>query len=175
MKPAFVYGLLLIPKDRKLAVCHEGGRQYRLPGGQVEEGESEKDALSRLVEAQAGIVVTVVETIGPLYGGGGLMTQAYDCNVEGGGDVLMRDRPMEVCFVTLKEFLALSVQDSVQRRMILDGFSIMDPPEIVGESPFGTVEGVYLSDDGTKLVEDRDDERLIYRRIDPDSPTGYME
>ncbi len=60
-------------------------------------------------------------------------------------------------------------------RMVFDGLSILEEPERGPNGVPEPTEGIFASDDNLYLIEEADGERRKWRRLDPHTPSGYME
>lgn len=171
IKAQRVYGLLLVTRNKVLYFLREPDGSLTLPDGPVAEGEEEQDAVRRHVRVQTGYVVRWPEQVGGLHVVAGVPAKAYDCPITDGPAAAPGD------FLTMAEALPL-LRDPVMRRMALDAYSIAEEPALMpNELPeeFLPVEGIFLSDDGLRLVKEAEDGRREWRRLDPDSPTGFLQ
>jgi hypothetical protein len=175
--PEFVFGLLMIDKPASIVACKRQDGVWILPGGPVPQGMDPKEVLEMLVLDQTGYEVRVYEQIGPDHMIDGKVAKAFECVITGQGkrpsiDIASVDE------VGLEEWKACSMPEP-QNRMGFDAFSILQQPfsrepkeQVDGGA---NVEGVFVSDDGSFLIDDRLEERKAYRRIDPSTESGYME
>lgn len=65
MKNAYAVRTVIIDEDMNTAILNVGDcRYYKIPGGAIEHGETEMEALFREVREEAGCDVEVIDTIG---------------------------------------------------------------------------------------------------------------
>lgn len=202
---------IITAADKKSILISErqDGKGWNLPGGRVEEGESDMVALEREVREEAGIDVDVIEKLGPDHVFGDDTAVAYIC-IPNGGQIVETAEAKAHRFVTKEElrqgFYLVAEKDVDPEsghqvrmgthnkvplklvgpegrlgrtgRMVFDGLSILEEPE---RGPNGVpedmvpVEGIFASEDGLYLIEEAKGEQRKWRRLDPYTPSGYME
>jgi hypothetical protein len=74
-------------------------------------------------------------------------------------------------YLTIDAFRLLDVGDSAHRRAALDGFTIMNPPDVIGAiedkyQEFAPIEGVFVGDDPNTLVQVGSDQQMTWHRLD---------
>jgi 8-oxo-dGTP pyrophosphatase MutT (NUDIX family) len=180
-----VFTLILVKNDaeKKLLLSErQDGKGWNLPGGRVEEGESDFDALIREVREETGLDIEPLEQVGPLHVFNEDTAVAYVCTVTG-GQLIPTKEAKQHRYVDKEEIKTLTLVGPVGRlgrtgRMAWDGLSIMEEPTVgPNEVPEDMlpIEGLFASDDGCLLVDETNEGRKTWPRLDPYSPTAKME
>ncbi|TSC79941.1 MAG: NUDIX hydrolase [Candidatus Peregrinibacteria bacterium Gr01-1014_25] len=194
-----VFALIMNGEAKTVLISERAdGKGWELPGGGVKPGENDHDALKREVLEEIGLEVDVIEQIGPPHVFKDDTAVAYACKIVGG--VLGPSKEMarhawctkdeahagRVSVAagadkgTTLEIVFLGPRDRLgrMRRMLWDGFSIMEEP-VIGQpelpEELRPVEGVFVTDDKCHLADEKSDKRLVWPRLDPYSPTGVMQ
>lgn len=132
------------------------------------------DALPNMIAQFTDLAISVDEEIrtSPAKSADGDY-RGYICRVE----VRSGECRVPYRFLRKEDMAALELPDPL-RRMLLDGFSILEEPRIGPnqvDEDFLPIEGIFLSDDGLCLVEEGLDGRKEWRRLDPATPFGFYE
>lgn len=195
-----VFALILAQGTKSVLLSERAdGKGWNLPGGRVEQGEDDHDALTREVREETGLEVEVLEQISEPLIFGEDTAVAYVCKVVGGQLVTTKEA-VRHHFCAAEDLKAGRVRINLggeatgawhplklvgpegrlgrTGRMVYDGLSLMEEP-IVGpnEAPaeYLPIEGVFVSDDKCYLVDETTDGQKKYRRLDPYGPDGYMQ
>lgn len=170
-----VYGLAPLGKPKSLLLRSTSADPavYTLPGGLVRDGETEEEAMIRLMSEQTGYdEIIVIRSIGPRHRfADGTDATAYEIEILGG-----QPWPDEV-WVNRLSFPTLRLDsESAVQQMIADGLSVMEPwtsCEHKVPEEFLPIEGIF-TDPGVDhlLVEEVSDERREWPRLTPDILRG---
>lgn len=174
----------IIVQKKSLAILlskREDGMGWNLPGGRVKEGESDAVGLVRNVREKTGLVVEVGPKIGPDHINKGEAAAAYLCFVRD-GELTPSKEVKQHRYVSREEIRTPKILGPEGRlgltgRMAYDGLSLIAIPKLM----VGNVENnedYFVSDDNCfllKWVPGPGNRVEAYRRMDPYSPTGFME
>jgi len=183
-----VFALILInfkETGKKILLSERrDGKGWKLPGGDVNEGEDDRDALVREVRVETGLVITVIEQLGPPHVSNEGTAVAYICDIAGGYRIPTK-KAKQHRSVDKEEIKSLKLVGQVDQlgcmgRMTWDGLSILEDPKIC---PHGAdvkdewlpIEGIFVSADGCSLVDEALEARREWPRLDPYSLTGKVE
>lgn len=168
-----VYALFLFGKDRRLVLTKTPEGSWTLPSNSINDGEDEVEALMYGLCELGYDDASVARSIGPRHRfRDGSEATAYEVEVRTPVPFPDDMRP-----VTKEEAAALILVDEPAiRRMIWDGFSVMEPYQVCPKQVEGTIEEGIYCDPGIDhlLVEEVDAERREWPRLDPSSPTGKL-
>lgn len=155
---------------------------WNLAGGRVEEGESDFDALIREVREETGLDIEPLEQVGPPHVFNEDTAVAYVCKIIG-GHMIPTNEAKQHRYVDKDEIMTLTLVGPVGRlgrmgRMAWDGLSILEEPTVSpNEVPEDMlpIEGVFASDDGCLLVDETNESRKTWPRLDPYTSSGIRE
>ncbi len=194
----------LITKGKMLLLSERtDGKGWNLPGGRVEEGESDKVALVREVKEETGLDVEVLHQVGPDHVFNDDTALAYACKVVG-GQLAVTTEAKNHAWVNAQEVrqghfynpeydeMGNRTFENEQKfdiklvgpegrlgrtgRMVWDAFSIMENPDVSTLDRPARKSMVYdLNEDGTQFVTDDNEHELRFNRLDPYSPTGIIQ
>jgi len=170
----------LITKGKTLLLSERmDGKGWNLPGGRVEEGETDQVALVREIEEETGLKVEVLHKVGPDHVFGDDTAIAYSCKVVGGGLkitaeaknhawVTAQEVRQRNIFIPGLEFGMYAPQNDVNvplklvgpegrlgrtGRMVWDAFSLMEEPKR-DRLPFDKPEFFVLGTTGDNIPSD---------------------
>lgn len=154
---------------------------WTLLGGEVRSNEQERDALLRhlYVEWLPNEVDVLWQLGGQHQCKDGRVAKVFVCTIDdpsGTPDGEMEGTFAQCAFVNRDEVTMDLCTECPTEDMIYDAFAIMEEPRrLPRQLPF-TVEGIFTDPGRTHiLVEETDDERLEWTRIDPSRPDGIMQ
>jgi hypothetical protein len=173
-KPQLAYALILCAQTKSVLVCELPTGEWRPPGGPVEKDETEFSNLARHVLQQTGLVVEVVESIGPEHVINGRTARAFDCqsiHETSAGTALAYG------WINKEDVLKRPFTHPAILRMVLDALSILEEPDrtLGNFKDTDVIYGIEVTPDGYHLQETTFEECRIWPRLDPSSPTGKME
>ena len=173
------------------------GKGWKLPGGAVEEGESDFDALVREVREETCLEVEVLEQVGSPLVFKDDTAVAYACTIVGGrleptdeairhhyctADDLRAGRIRVGMSEGLGQWIPLKLVGPEGRlgrmgRMVWDALSILEDPQMVPNKVPNEwlIEGVFVTEDGCFLWEETPEVQKKWPRLDPYSPSGKVE
>jgi 8-oxo-dGTP pyrophosphatase MutT (NUDIX family) len=161
MKPKRVYALILLGKLQTMTLTRQrDGGLLTLPGGFLLDGEDEETGLRRLVREQVGYVVQLIRSIGPRHTfSDGTDATAFEVEVIGGQAIMTAFATDHFTLTKEQAKFMPFVSELAIRRMISDGYSVMEPWQVVASPVPAEMlpieEGIYC-DPGEErfLVED---------------------
>lgn len=173
----------LIMKDGKILLSKRAdGKGWNLPGGGVHDGESDEDAVVREAREETGLDVTVRFQVGSGHVFNDDTAVAFLCDVVG-GTLTPTAEAVEHGYFRREQVRDMKIVGPEGRlgrtgRMIYDGLSLLLDPvitELEGMNILRSKNGVFISEDGTCLCFESVSHRRTWRRLDPYSPTGFLE
>ena len=195
-----VFGILV--EGNAVLLSKRAGKDWKLPGGRVRQGESDAAAVRRIVSEETGLEVEVSHVFGPEKVFEENTAVAYACGVVGGTLISTEESVQYVTAEDVKRgwfsiahrrnesgMSVLSGFEKIQMkivgpkdrlgwmgRMVLDAFSIMDTASTVSiKDDFDWSpfqRGLFMK--GSRIFSYEGSQLFFWPRLDPTSSTGVM-
>lgn len=195
----------MYPESKRVLLSERAdGKGWNLPGGRVEDGEDDLEALVREVKEETGLDVEVIGPVGEPLVFNDDTAVAYSCRVVGGQLTATNEaKAHRACTagelqqgffrVAIKDWgehcdvaMTCGYQDIPLKlvgptdklgrtaRMVYDALSLMEEPTVGTNEGTPEEDDVFVSPDGCYLVNESHEGRKSYRRIDPFGLEGFV-